>query len=272
VSSIDDVPAGLRSTIAGVGNGKILLEDFPTRGNKGQLTRGQVLGYVTQIYPGWDARLSIQQKKTIVDYAPNGSSGKAIGSINTIVDHNAVLRQSYNAMKNGDIPLLNALANKAGVAVGKDPQTTYNTMLGIYAGELDKFMSGNNPTEGGRKEWESRLSANGSSAQVNGSLDVIDKAAAGKLAAADTAYYNATSNNGSNPEIGKHLHETGLLNDASKSLLQKAHGGSEKPSSTQAPQIKVGDVPRRSNGSVLPDGKYKGFSVVNGKVASVGGE
>ena len=259
VKTMDDVPAQYQPMVQDLASGKLQISDLPARTGTGQISRQQFLSWTTQLFPGWDPRLSAQSKKTIMDFSPNGQSGKQVTSFGAIAEHTQILRQAYDAMNNGSIPALNAMAGTIGAAVGDSPKTTFNNMASVYAGEIDKTFSGNNPTEGGAKTWAHNLNYSMSPKQAKGAFDVLDTAVTGKLQPIDQAYYNAS---------GKHLADTNLLTPAAKNLASQ-FGGVTPQSATPA-GVSIGVKALKSDGSVLPDGKYNGFTVQNGVVSGLG--
>ena len=239
VASWDDIPATQRGALQQVAEGKAVLNDlFPVSPRKGAnvMSAAEATNLITQLVPGWNNNLGHQEKKTLVDFAPNGTSGTALTSLNALADHTALIKNAHDALKNGQFQLVNDIANKIGVATGGDAVTTYRNMLQVYAGEADKFMSGNNPTEKGSEQWQKNLSENLSPTQAAGSFNILTHAIGGKLGAIDQSYHNATSNNGLNPENGKHLDETGLLTEGAKSMFKPSVPVASSPS---LPAIKV---------------------------------
>ena len=237
VKSWDDIPADKRGSLQKLANGELDLSAFPASPRKGAnvVSQQEAVNIIAQLVPGWDNRMNLQSKKTIVDFAPSGTSGKALTSLNALADHTSLVKQAHDALHNGNIQLLNGLANTLGAAVGSDPVTTYRTMLQVYAGEADKFMSGGNPTIQGNKEWQEKLSDKLSPSQAAGSFGILTNAIGGKLGGIDQSYHNATSNNGANPELGKHLDQTGLLTEGAKAMFSKA-GGHASPAAPSLPK------------------------------------
>ena len=259
VSKLEDVPAQYQPMVQDLASGKLQISDLPARTGAGQISRNQFLSWTSQVYPGWDPRLSAQSKKTIMDFSPNGQSGKQVTSFGAIAEHTQILRQAYDAMNNGSIPALNAMAGTIGAGVGDSPKTTFNNMASVYAGEIDKTFSGNNPTEGGARTWSHNLNYSMSPKQAKGAFDVLDTAVTGKLQPIDQAYYNAS---------GKHLADTNLLTPAAKNLASRF--GGVTPGSATPAGVSIGMKALKSDGSVLQDGKYNGFTVQNGVVNGLG--
>lgn len=230
--SIEEVPANIRPTVAGIADNSVRPETVSVRPTNGQPSRAQVLNMVKSIYPGWNENLSAQAAKTIVDAAPTGITGKSLIALSTIADHLTLARQAKDALANGDIPALNSIANKLGQASGSDKQVIYQTIAGVLGGEADKLMSGGNPTLAGSREWESRLGFNASPAQSEGALSTLEAATAGKMHSIDQTYHNASN---------VHIGDTGLISPAAKSLLQKYPNPTDNtPTNSQTQMAKLG--------------------------------
>ena len=244
VSSISPQNQGIVDKLA---SGDLQLSDLPARTGPGQVPKAQYLAWTIQQHPDWNPSMNAQQKKTILDYAPNGTAGKALTTLGAVAEHTQLLRQSFDAMQNGDIPMLNKLAGSMGAEVGGSAKTTYNNMASVYAGEVDKAFSGNNPTEGGAKTWAHNLNYGMSPAQAKGAFDILDNAVVGKMQPYDQAYYNATK--------GKHLADTDLLTPAAKGLA-----GKFSPQAQTAPQGPAGAshpaATQMQDGTVSASGKY----------------
>jgi hypothetical protein len=150
--------------------------------------------------------------KTVVDYGTQGGAGKSLISLGAIAEHAGMARQAYTAMNNYDTPALNSIANSLGVAVGKNPKTTYNAIATILADENDKFFSGNRSSVEGRAKYEKLYASNASPDQAGGVFDQVEQAVIGRIRGYDQPYFNATH---------KHLTETGLLPQPAIDLINK---------------------------------------------------
>jgi len=230
------VPSQYQGIVDKLASGQLQLSDLPARTGLGQVPKTQLLAWTIGQHPDWNPSMNAQQKKTITDFAPNGTSGKAIASLGAIAEHTQLLRQSYDAMQNGDIPTLNKLAGSLGAEVGGSAKTTYDNMASVYAGEVDKAFSGNNPTEGGAKTWAHNLNYGMSPAQAKGAFDILDNAVVGKMQPFDQAYYNAA---------GKHLSDTNLLTPAAKGLAGKFAPQAQVTPSTQPNVASVAPIGTR---------------------------
>lgn len=91
----------------------------------------QVMGEVFRQDPQWnEQRHELRKDFTL------GKGATQINAINTALQHTGVLGDSIDALKNGNVQVLNQLANNIGVQVGKTPQTTFETIVGRLGPEL----------------------------------------------------------------------------------------------------------------------------------------
>jgi hypothetical protein len=79
-----------------------------------------------------------------------GQQSKEINAINTAMGHVGVLGDAIDALHNSDVKLLNSIANKLGVQIGKDNVTTFNTIVHRVGPELSKAYIGAGGSAGER--------------------------------------------------------------------------------------------------------------------------
>lgn len=79
-----------------------------------------------------------------------GKQSTEINAINTAMGHVGVLGDAIDALNNGNVPVLNSIANKFGVAVGQTPVTTFNTIVHRVGPELSKAYLGAGGSAGER--------------------------------------------------------------------------------------------------------------------------
>jgi len=215
VTKLEDVPIQYRGTVDKLLSNEITLTQIPAKTRPGEPTRSQYISWATQIARAtgteFHPQQAIQQQKALADFAPNGTSGKAITSLGAFAEHIQLLRQYQKALAQHDMPTINALQNKISTTFGGAAADAYKTLAHVTAGEADKFMSGNNPTESGAAKWEGTLSLNMSPEQAAAVFGGLTKAIQGKLQPLDQAYNNATNGR-------KHLVDSNLLTPAAKEL------------------------------------------------------
>jgi hypothetical protein len=88
----------------------------------------EMLGMVQQKYPDFDQTTYVAKNKMMQSYT-SGTQSKEINAINTVAGHLSTLNDAIDALNNGNVGILNKLANKVGAAVGQTPQTTFQTIV-----------------------------------------------------------------------------------------------------------------------------------------------
>src|SRR5205823_2580723 len=66
----------------------------------------------------------------------SGKESQQINAINTAMGHVGVLGDAVDALNNGDVKVLNKIANGLGVQTGSTPVTTFNTIVHRVGPEL----------------------------------------------------------------------------------------------------------------------------------------
>lgn len=88
----------------------------------------EILGVVNAKYPDFDQTTYAAKNKLIQGYT-SGSQSKEINAINTVAGHLDALDQAVSALNNGNVQVLNKVANSLGAQVGQTPQTTFQTIV-----------------------------------------------------------------------------------------------------------------------------------------------
>jgi hypothetical protein len=104
-----------------------------------------VMQKVYAIDPGFNQQRAQLRKAYTV-----GPPSKEINAINTAMGHVGVLGDAIDALNNGDVKVLNSIANKLGVQIGKDNVTTFNTIVHRVGPELSKAYIGAGGSAGER--------------------------------------------------------------------------------------------------------------------------
>lgn len=123
--------------------------------------------------PTYDATLYPARNKMRQDYSnerPTAPGGQ-IRSANTLIQHTGDLVTAFEALKNGDLRSLNAVANRWGIETGKAPAVVYQAIGARIAEESTKYYRG----------------ATGAEADVKRNIDTFSNANASPEAAKGTA-------------------------------------------------------------------------------------
>lgn len=129
-------------------------------------TRGGVpspiLRKVLAINPQYDATTYPARAETARGFSPSGAQGQAITAADTALAHLNTLSAAGAAMNNGDVQLMNRVANAIGAQVGATPKATYDTILNMVGPEISKAVIGAAGGEGERagtaSNFDSKLS------------------------------------------------------------------------------------------------------------------
>lgn len=87
------------------------------------------------VYPNYSEANYDARHKMMLDYT-SGKTSQQINAINTAGGHLSALADAADALKNNNVQLVNQIANKIGVAIGRDPVTTFNTIVHRVGPEL----------------------------------------------------------------------------------------------------------------------------------------
>src|ERR1035437_1461420 len=79
-----------------------------------------------------------------------GAQSKQVNAVNTALGHAGVLGEAIDALGNGNIKVLNKIANDLGVQTGNDAATTYNTIVHRLGPEITTAYVGAGGTAGDR--------------------------------------------------------------------------------------------------------------------------
>src|SRR5262249_18197087 len=101
-----------------------------------------VMRKVLAINPGYRADKWEAQRQTEIDYSPKGKSGQAITATDTGLAHLDRSARAGAALKNGDIQVLNRIANEGGAQTGSNPRIVYDAIVDMVAPEVSKAVVG----------------------------------------------------------------------------------------------------------------------------------
>jgi hypothetical protein len=81
------------------------------------------------------------------------------------------LQKAGEALRNGDVRLLNQIGNDLGVQFGSDRATNFRIMANAYAREVTKALSGGHITDAEIKEQGATIPSNASPDQILGAVN-----------------------------------------------------------------------------------------------------
>lgn len=157
--------------------------------------RELVLKQVRELNPNYDASHYDVARKTEMD-ATTGSLAKTSNSQSTAIAHMDVLNQAVDALKNGDIKILNQLGNALGVQVGKTPKTTFEAIVHKVGPELASAYLAGGGSVGERGATEKDFDPSLSPEQLKSNIAVSAKLLEGKIKANQEQYQRGTYGRG----------------------------------------------------------------------------
>jgi hypothetical protein len=155
-----------------------------------------------------------ERSKITQDFSASGASGKAITSADTALAHLNTLSQAGQAIKNGDVQLINRLANAVGAHVGQSPQVTYEAILQTVSPEISKAVIGAAGGEADREKMAAGFSSKLSDQQREGAIGATAQLLGARVHKMGQAYES---------DMGKPLARQ--LSPESQQVLQRYSGG-----------------------------------------------
>jgi hypothetical protein len=89
----------------------------------------------------------------------NGDAAKQMRAVNTVADHILRVQDYAEALRNGQIPRANQLANATAKELGRPEVTTFEAGRDIMADEVVRLLTSTGGTEKDREGMQSRISA-----------------------------------------------------------------------------------------------------------------
>jgi hypothetical protein len=178
-----------------------------------------IMARVKEINPDYHAEYYNNFNKTESD-ATTGKIGTSANALNTMMGHLSVLNDASEALRNNNVQVLNRLANAIGVQFGRDPVTTYKTIVHRIGPEVTKayIASGGSMGERGTNEedFDPKLSPD----QIKNNIGISAVLADSKIKALQDQYQRGTYGRGQQKLISEEA------NAARQRLAgQASHGG-----------------------------------------------
>jgi hypothetical protein len=130
-AQMSQVPEALRGTVQGILDYR---QNMPPM-SRSNPRNSMIQYWVNKLDPQYDASQFPARNKLIQNYT-SGPQSKEINAINTAMGHVGVLGDALKALDNGDVKVINSIANKLGVQVGQTPAATVNLIVHRVGPEL----------------------------------------------------------------------------------------------------------------------------------------
>jgi len=202
-------------------------------------------------HPDFNMQNYATQLGTMKDFT-SGKTSQNITALNTSIGHLDQLYQAANALNNGNVQVLNHVANSLGVQIGESPVATYAAIHNAVSGEVSKTFKGASATDQELQAMDKTFSPSQSPKQAKAALDATIRLFASRLDALNNQFRNGTGKNASERGIM-------LISPESQAVLQR-HGfnfGSNGASAAPAGQVQV-QIPGQPAG-FIPQNQVAAF-------------
>lgn len=170
----------------------------------------------------------------------SGKQGDQVRFLNVAIDHLGTLEQLGLALKNGDVQVVNKIANEVAAQLGVPAPTNFNAVRQIVSQEVHKGVAGVGGSAGEREDLAQQASLASSPEQLIGVIKSVEKLMAGQAAGLGRQYENATGLDNFDD----------LLSPKARDLLGAQGGGDTVPAGAPPPKFTAPTI-----GSVAADAK-----------------
>jgi hypothetical protein len=187
--------------------------------------RGIVQQRLAEKYPGYQAENFNMYNKGYRDFG-TGQQGNTVRSMNVGIAHLDTLGQLADALHNGNVPLLNKVANAWKLQTGSAAPTNFDSAKNVVAQELVKAITGYPGAASDREAAAAEIKNEKSPEQLKGTIETYQKLLAGQLAGLKGQYQHST---------GRDDFEQAM--NLNPETLQKLGGGA--PAASVDPSVKA---------------------------------
>jgi hypothetical protein len=149
----------------------------------------KVLSYAYQVDPAYDEK-EFPVRSKLYQSMTSGQDKKEIEAINTVLGHAGVLGEAVEALKNGNVTILNNIANRLNVAVGQSPVTTFQTIVNRVGPELTRAYVGTGGEQAEREVNKSDFDSSRSPDQLMDSISATIKLLHSKIRSKENNWLN----------------------------------------------------------------------------------
>jgi hypothetical protein len=156
----------------------------------------QELAIVGMVDPSFNAATYATRNAAAKDFAPQGKTGQAIISNNTLLQHLGSLQRSAADLHEGGVPIVNRVRNLYDSNFDANGQragalTEFNTERLLVAHELAKLVKGGVATEGETKDILDNIQPDAAPEQIQSAIDKFAELARARLTSQLRQYHSA---------------------------------------------------------------------------------
>ena len=152
----------------------------------------------------WDFKNYATRQRLMQDVT-SGKTSYEVRAINTVIGHFGVLYDAANALQNGDVNALNRIANWSGVQIGRDPVTTFQTIVHRVGPETVQAYLGSGGEAQDRKQAEEDFSPNRGPQQLVSNIRTSAGLLRTKVGAVESMWKGTFQNSKPFPYEGGHV-------------------------------------------------------------------
>lgn len=232
-ATIDAVPQSIRGRVKAIVDYR---DKLPPAGRSNPVNTA-ISYWVNKLDPDHD-ETTFPTRSKLMNSLVAGPMQKTLGATNTALGHIGVLNDAIDALNNTDVPALNAIANKFGLAIGNTPAATFKTIVHRVGPELAAAYIEGGGTEGERGTTAADFSENASPAQLKTNTAITARLLRSKIGATEQDY-KAT--------MKRDDFEDRFLTPEAKATLNKLSPQGGRQNGNQSSGHKVGDLIVQNN-------------------------
>jgi len=223
--TIDKVPGSIQGRVKAIMDYR---DKLPAAGRNNPVNTA-ISYWVNKLDPEHDETNFPARNKLITSFT-SGPESKQINAVNTALGHVGVLSDAIDALNNSNVPALNAIANKLGVAIGNTPATTVQTIVHRVGPELAAAYIQGGGGEGERGTTADDFSLSKGNDQLKANVAVTAKLLRSKIGSLENQYKQT---------MGRDDFQDRFITPEAKGTLQKlspqggAGGGAAKVATLQ---------------------------------------
>lgn len=173
-------------------------------------TAKTILDRVRRIDPTYDEKEYNARNKVATDFAPSGASGKLLTGAEIALSHLSAVMQAKDALKSGNMRLLNAIGNRLGKELGQPAATTYDGIVSMVSPEISRLVIGATGGQEEREKMAQNFRADASPEQTRAQVKSMVGLVGTRLDAMASAYKS---------QMGRPIHRE--LNEHARNIMRE---------------------------------------------------
>jgi len=173
---LDTLPTNRATLAKQIADYKVNPNGLSVRGGH----REQAIADATRYNPDYDQRVYTGSNRAMSNFM-GGPEGRTVRSLNVAIDHLNTLQEAGDALKNGNYPKLNQIANYFRQQTGQPMTTNFDSIKQVVSAEIAKAVVGGQTALHDRDDMAQRASAAASPEQISGIIGEFKKLMAGQM-------------------------------------------------------------------------------------------